>query len=86
MNDDALKVGHNRSVQISLNDSCTVGSDRSADIGKNDSLTVAAKLEMTAGQEIKLSAPGGSITIGPTGISIQSPMMITLQGALVKIN
>ena len=86
MHDDTLNIGHNRTAQISLNDSLSIGSDRTSDVGKNDSLRVGAKLEIVAGQEIKLTAPGGSITIGPTGISIDSPMTITVQGALVKIN
>jgi type VI secretion system secreted protein VgrG len=84
--DDRLRIGHNRTAQISLNDSLSIGSDRTSDVGKNDSLRVGAKLEVVAGQEIKLTAPGGSITIGPTGISIESPMTITVQGTLVKIN
>lgn len=85
-NDDTLQVGHNRSVQISVNDSVSVGGDRSASVGKNDTVTIGAKLEITAGEEIKLTAPGGSITIGAAGISIESPMTITVRGALVQIN
>jgi type VI secretion system secreted protein VgrG len=85
-NDDALQIGHNRSTSVAVNDSMSVGSDRSADIGKNDSVTVGAKFSVVAGEEIQFSAPGGSITIGADGITIQSPMTVVIQGAMVQIN
>jgi type VI secretion system secreted protein VgrG len=85
-NDDTIKIGHNRTTNVVVNDSCSVGSDRSANVSQNDSLQVGSKLSIVAGQEIKLSAPGGSITIGETGITIQSPMTIVIQGELIKIN
>ena len=83
---DSLSVGSDRSASVGKNDSVSVGSDRSADVGKNDSLQVGAKLSVVAGQEIEFTAPGGSIKIGPAGITIQSPMTIVIQGAMVKIN
>jgi type VI secretion system secreted protein VgrG len=86
INDEAIKVGHNRTTSVAVNDSLSVGSDRGADIGQNDTLKVGSKLNVVAGQEIQLSAPGGSITIGATGITIQSAMTIVIQGQLVKIN
>ncbi len=101
-NDETIKVGHNRTTNVSNNDSLTVGSDRTGNIGKNDSLTVGsdrsanvgkddslqvgAKLSVVAGEQIQFTAPGGSITIGSSGITIQSPMTIVIQGAMVKIN
>jgi type VI secretion system secreted protein VgrG len=85
-NDETVKVGHNRTCDIASNDSLSVGQDRSAKVGSNDSVQVGSTLNVLAGQEIKFSAPGGSITIGPTGIEIQSPMIIVIQGSLVKIN
>ena len=49
-------------------------------------MKVGSRLNVVAGQEIQLSAPGGSITIGTSGITIQSAMTIVIQGQLVKIN
>jgi type VI secretion system secreted protein VgrG len=85
-NNDSLAVKADRSANITKNESLTVGADRTAKIAKNDSVQIGAKLSVVAGEEIKLSTPGGSITIGAEGITIQSPMTIVVQGAMVKIN
>jgi type VI secretion system secreted protein VgrG len=85
-NNDSLTVGADRSESIGKNDSLSVGSDRSANVGNNDSLQVGAKLSVVAGEQIQFTAPGGSITIGPSGITIQSGMTVVIQGAMVQIN
>lgn len=85
-NDETISVGHNRSASVSGNDSLSVASDRSATISNNDAIKVGAKFSIVAGEEIKLSGPGGSITIGAEGITIQSPMLVVIQGEMVKIN
>lgn len=85
-NDNALQVGQNRSISVAGNDSISVGSDRSADVAKNDSITAGTKFSVVAGEEIQFSAPGGSITIGAAGITIQSPMTVVIRGSMVQIN
>jgi len=93
-NDDRLKVEHDRSAEIQGKDTCKVSLDRKVEVGGTDALEVTRTITIEAGQsitlkanaEIRLEAAGSSITIGPGGITVQSGAVVTVQGALVKIN
>ena len=101
-NDDTLTVNKNRSATILENDRCRVNRDRTVAItgadrlevtqGRTESIGQALKVNagtqvnVTAGIELKLVGPGGSIIIGPAGIMIESAGLIQIKGGLVKIN
>jgi type VI secretion system secreted protein VgrG len=84
--DQEITVKHDRTVQIANDEVIRVGHNRTSNINTTDSITAGTNVTISAGQEIKLSSPGGSITIGPSGITIQSPGVIVIQGSMVKIN
>jgi type VI secretion system secreted protein VgrG len=84
--DQEITVKHDRTVQIANDEMIRVGHNRTSNINTTDSITAGTNVTISAGQEIKLSSPGGSITIGPAGITIQSSGVIVIQGSMVKIN
>ena len=84
--DQEIVVKNDRNVQVAHDETIRVGHNRTANITTTDTVTAGSNITVSAGNEIKFSAPGGSITIGSTGIIIQSPMTIVVQGSLVKIN
>jgi hypothetical protein len=46
----------------------------------------APTIELKGTGKVELKAAGGTISIGPAGIDIKSPAIVTVNGSLVKIN
>jgi type VI secretion system secreted protein VgrG len=97
-----VSVGANRSITISANDETSAaanmkqsagvnmalaaGVDLTADGGVNVKISGGATVDVAAGATIKLSAAGSSIEIGPAGINITSPALVTVMGSTIKLN
>ncbi|HEU4389591.1 MAG TPA: type VI secretion system tip protein TssI/VgrG, partial [Blastocatellia bacterium] len=75
---ETVTIGSNRDHSIGQNDSLTVGADRSVTIARNLSESAGMTINITAGVELNLIGPGGTIKIDASGV--------TIQGVLVKIN
>jgi type VI secretion system secreted protein VgrG len=84
--DEAVTIGQNRAVTVGKDDKLDVGMNRKETVGQNLEVKAVQKITLTAGMELKLVGPGGTITIGPSGVSIESPVLVSVQGTLVKIN
>ncbi len=93
-NDESITISHNRTESVGNEESITIGTKRSTSIGQKDelsvgqeqSISVGQKITVTAGMEITLQAGPNTIKLGPAGITIQTPAIVTIQGSLVKIN
>lgn len=93
-NDESITIGHNRTESVAQKEDITIGTERSTSIGQKDALTVGQeqsisvgqKITVTAGTEITLMAGPNTIKMDASGITIQSPSIVTIQGSLVKIN
>ena len=97
-----ISVGANRTISISANDEVTAsanmkhsaatnldlsaGADLSAHGDSNVKISGGSTVDVKAGQTIKISASGSSIEIGPSGIKISSPALVTVQGSTIKLN
>jgi type VI secretion system secreted protein VgrG len=84
--DETRKVVGKRSVEVLQTDELKVMQDRTEKVAMSLEVQAGTTLTLKAGVELKLESPGGTITIGPAGISIQSPMMVTVKGPMVMIN
>jgi type VI secretion system secreted protein VgrG len=95
-------VGGNRSASVGGNEETTVGGSQTISVSGSATLTVSgaytvgadgdikidgsANVNVTAGAKITLSAGGSTIEIGPAGITIQSGAIVSVTGAMVKLN
>lgn len=62
------------------------GANLDASAGSNATLGAGANIDISAGGTITLSAGGSSITIGASGIQVNSGAVITISGATVNVN
>jgi type VI secretion system secreted protein VgrG len=80
------RVGKDRTVSVTGDDRLSIGKGRTESVGQALDVSARTKVTISAGTELKLVGPGGSITIGPTGIKIESAGLVQVKGSLVKIN
>ena len=73
---------HSAGVNLAL----AAGVDLTADASANVKISGGATVEIAAGAVIKLSAGGSSIEIGPSGVTISTPALVTVSGATIKLN
>ncbi|HVT94523.1 MAG TPA: type VI secretion system tip protein TssI/VgrG [Bryobacteraceae bacterium] len=94
MKDESITISQNRTETVGQAESITIGQKRdvtigqqeSVTIGQSQSVTVGQSISITAGMQITLTAGANVISMSPSGISMSSPAMITITGALVMIN
>jgi phage baseplate assembly protein gpV len=72
------KIGGDMSLRVGGKKSETVGTVLASEAGQEVHIKAGMKVVLEAGSEISLSCPGGFVTIGPGGV--------TIQGAKVQIN
>jgi type VI secretion system secreted protein VgrG len=70
------KIGHDRTASVGHNETKTVGNNRDHTVTINDTLHVGHKLEITAGEHIKLTVGTSSIYIDGTGIHLLADKML----------
>ena len=88
-----VEDGH-RQTTVSKNDELEVGQDKTTEVGgdytnevaRNYELQAGMNIDIEAGIKITLKVGGNSITLSPAGIDIKAAGMLTLNGAIVKIN
>jgi type VI secretion system secreted protein VgrG len=96
-----VAVSGNRTTDVGGNDATSAGSNLGLESGSNLTISAGANLEASAtanvtvdGKEITitgmakitLSCAGSSIEIGPSGITISSPAIVSVSGTTIKLN
>jgi type VI secretion system secreted protein VgrG len=77
--DESLDIANgNQKLNVARNRTASVGGDDTLKITQSLDVKANLMIEITAGLSIELKAPGGSIRIDPTGV--------TIKGVLVQIN
>lgn len=76
--DRKATIGMNDQVDVGQSQKISAGMDVEVAAGQSHKTTAGLNVEVTAGLSIKLRASGGSIEIGPAGV--------TITGVLVQIN
>ena len=92
--DDSLEAGSNISIAAGSKFTTDSGADTEITAGANFKTSSSANTEINAGAEMKitaaakitLSAGGSTIEIGPAGVTITAGAMVTINGAMVKLN
>jgi type VI secretion system secreted protein VgrG len=100
--DEKLTVGASREVAVGTNEEISVGANQKVSVGANGELSVGVNYKVASGVSIELDggvkvsvkaalmitleAGGSKIEIGPAGVTIQSPAMVTVMGTIVKLN
>lgn len=99
--DVTASVGANVTTTIGANVTTVVGANLAATIGASSTLVITGEHMVTVGgghthvvggaltiaaATITMTAGGSSITIGPASVDITSAGIVTLTGALVKVN
>ncbi len=74
-NDLTEKVLHDRTREVTENESITIGKDLTEKVDGNASQTVKGKVLIDAMQEIKLKVGSNTIVISPQGIKINGTML-----------
>jgi type VI secretion system secreted protein VgrG len=74
--------------KISISGAGTVQAGGNLKLGSDADVVIdgGANVKITGGAKITLSAGGSTIEIGPSGVTIQSGAIITVQGATIKLN
>jgi len=83
---ETVSIGVNRSETVGNNETGSVGSNRQWTISANDSLTVngsqtisvTGSISITANQQITITCGANTITMGPSGISIQGSPIVEI--------
>ncbi len=75
-----VKAGQNYSLHVGQNHGHKVGMNYALDAGMEAYLKAGMTLVLEAGMELCLKASGGSITIGPAGVSITGTMVLINSG------
>lgn len=78
-------VGASQSDSVAMNRSASVGLIDSANSGLITNISAGLIMNISAGVTLTLTGPGGTITIGPSGIHIKGTM-VTIEGNPVFIN
>jgi type VI secretion system secreted protein VgrG len=80
--DQTLDVGNDRNVKVGGNETRSVGSDQTESVGGNVTVTISGNHELTAQQitltaqaTITLKAGASTIELGPSGITINGPLV-----------
>jgi type VI secretion system secreted protein VgrG len=83
-----LTAGAGGAMGLSSGSDTTVSASANleASAGAKATLSAGAEISIEAGATIKLSAGGSSIEIGPAGITITSGAIVSVTGAIVKVN
>ncbi len=84
--DDELSVGGDRKMGASSNAEMSAGSNYTIKGGTNVQVEAGAKVTIKAGATITLEAGGSKIEVGPAGVTIQTGAMVTVTGAMIKLN
>ncbi len=83
---DEINAGANMKHAATANCDLSAGVDLSAVGGVNVKISGGVMVDVAAGVSIKLSAAGSSIEIGPAGVTITSPALVTVMGSTIKLN
>ncbi len=84
--DETVTIGGNRTETVTKNETGTVKQNRSWTVTQNDTLTVnqdqtinvTGSISITANQQITITCGANSITLGPSGISIQGSPIVEI--------
>jgi type VI secretion system secreted protein VgrG len=84
--DETVTIGNNRTESVSQNESGTIGNNRQWTISSNDtltvngnqSITVSGSISITANEQITITCGANTITLGPSGISIQGSPIVQI--------
>jgi len=74
------KVGSTYSLQVGQNQFNKAGSLYVVDSGQEVHIKGGMKVVIDAGMEVCLSGPGGFVSVGPTGVTIQGTMVLINSG------
>jgi type VI secretion system secreted protein VgrG len=85
-NDETVAITQNRTESVGGNETGTISGNRQWTVSGNDSLTVngsqtitvTGSISITANQQITLTCGGNTITMGPSGISIQGTPIVEI--------
>jgi type VI secretion system secreted protein VgrG len=77
-NDRTENVGNDETVSIGSNRKWTVGSNDTLSVGSNQTISVSGSISITANQQITITCGANSITLGPSGISIQGSPIVEI--------
>ncbi len=77
-NNETGSIGSNRQWTISSNDQLTVSGNQTVTISGNQSITVSGSISITANAQITLTCGANTITMGPSGISIQGSPIVEI--------
>jgi type VI secretion system secreted protein VgrG len=83
---EALDVGGNHTISVGGNQTFEVGGNQSITVGGNQTIEATGPISITSAAKITLEAAGSKIEIGPSGVTIQSGGLVTLQGSTIKLN
>ena len=84
--DETTTIGNDRKETVSQNETGSIGNNRQWTISQNDNLTVnnnqtitvTGSISITANQQITITCGANSITLGPSGISIQGSPIVEI--------
>ena len=77
-NNETGTISNNRQWTISSNDQLTVGGDQTISVTGDQTITVTGSISITADQQITLTCGANTITMGPSGISIQGSPIVEI--------
>jgi type VI secretion system secreted protein VgrG len=85
-NNETVTIGQDRTESVGNNETGTISSNRQWTISSNDNLTVngnqtisvTGSISITANQQITITCGANTITMGPSGISIQGSPIVEI--------
>ena len=91
--DQEIDIGHDRSEHVEQNEKVVIGKNRKVEIGNDDSLKVTNNIKVRSGNKIDIKAAtkitltvgASKITIDPSSIKIESPMITVQANATAKV-
>jgi type VI secretion system secreted protein VgrG len=83
--DDVAEIGQDVSRKIGGNLILDVGSSHTEKAGQEIYLKAGMTVVIEAGMELTLKGPGGFVTIGPTGVTIQGTLVLINSGGAAGI-
>jgi type VI secretion system secreted protein VgrG len=84
--DETVNISNNRTEQVGSNETGSIGNNRQWTVSNNDtltvngnqSITVSGSISITANQQITITCGSNTITLGPSGISIQGSPIVEI--------
>jgi type VI secretion system secreted protein VgrG len=91
--DQEIDIGHDRSEHVEQNEKVVIGKNRKVEIGNDDSLKVTNNIKVRSGNKIDIKAAtkitltvgASKITMDPSSIKIESPMITVQADATAKL-